>query len=46
MGTLMYGSGEIAVTRGMLGDPAVMAGFFMAGMWLEGMACDPFRKRK
>jgi hypothetical protein len=42
IGRLQGAGGESLVERGMLGNPEVMTGFYMAGMWMDGIDYDPF----
>lgn len=46
IGQLRGAGGDTPVTCGMLGDPAVMSGFYMAGMWIDGVDYDPFREEE
>jgi hypothetical protein len=46
IGSIRGAGGETPITRGMIGDPAVMSGFYMAGMWIDGLHYDPFREEE
>lgn len=45
-GRLRLAGGETSVARGMLGDPESMSGFYMAGMWIDGLHVDPLREEE